>query len=103
MDSSSNCSLQLNLTFYSLLDSDDGGAGLDEGEELKEEEEGQDTDPISVMQNHFQRTATSLKYKAREKRERGEGIVHICMFLLNLHAINICFSQLLKFPLLFSG
>lgn len=102
MDSSSNCSLQLNLTFYSLLDSDDGGAGLDEGEELKEEEEGQDTDPISVMQNHFQRTATSLKYKAREKREGG-GIVHICMFVLNLHAINICFSQLLKFPLLFSG
>lgn len=99
MDSSSNCSLQLNLTFYSLLDSDEGGAGLDEGEELKEEEEGQDTDPISVMQNHFQRTATSLKYKARE--ERGESC--ICMFVLNLHAINICFSQLLKLPLLYPG
>ena len=76
------------MTFYSLLDSDEGGAGLDEGEELKEEEEGQDTDPISVMQNHFQRTATSLKYKAREERERererGGGnceYMHVCIKL----------------------
>lgn len=89
----------MNLTFYSLLDSDEGGAGLDEGEELKEEEEGQDTDPISVMQNHFQRTATSLKYKARE-RERGEGN---CEYMHVFIKLAYCFSQLLKLPLLYPG
>lgn len=98
MDSSSNCSLQLNLTFYSLLDSDEGGAGLDEGEELKEEEEGQDTDPISVMQNHFQRTATSLKYKARE-REGGRNCEYMHVFI----KLAYCFSQLLNLPLLYPG
>ena len=69
LDGNSHCSLQLNLTFYSLLDSEDESLNKEEKEEEEEEQKKTEFDPILRMQHHFQRIATSLKHKVRKKRK----------------------------------